>query len=74
MQWLTRHLGFVRRFAQTFGPYLLVEILLPGGSLIALALFIYQQRRLPLGLGLLTGWCQEQGRRIGVLAWNRGRP
>jgi hypothetical protein len=54
MQRLMRHLGFVRRLVQTFGPYLLVEILLPGGSLIAVALFIYQQKRLPFGRELLT--------------------
>jgi len=63
MQWLTRHLGFARRLAQTFGPYLLVEILLPGGSLIALALFVYQQRRLPFGRECLAP----------ALAWIRGR-
>ena len=49
MQWLMRHLGLVRKLAQTFGPYLLVEILLPGGSLIALALFVYRRKRLPFG-------------------------
>jgi hypothetical protein len=54
MQWLTRHLGFLRRLAQTFGPYLLVEILLPGGSLIALLLFLHQQRRLPFGRDVLA--------------------
>ena len=27
------------------GPYLLVEILLPGGSLIALALWLYRHRK-----------------------------
>src|SRR5207237_981555 len=45
----TRRWGFLRRLAQTFGPYLIVEILLPGGSLIALLLFLYQQKRLPFG-------------------------
>ena len=34
----------VRRLARDMGPYLLVEILLPGGSLIALALFLYRRR------------------------------
>jgi hypothetical protein len=29
--------------ARDVGPYLLVEILLPGGSLLALALWLYQQ-------------------------------
>ncbi|HUH95375.1 MAG TPA: hypothetical protein VL742_19810 [Casimicrobiaceae bacterium] len=52
MQGLARYLGFARKLAQTFGPYLLVEILLPGGSLIALALFVYRQKRLPFGLEL----------------------
>jgi hypothetical protein len=27
------------------GPYLLVEILLPGGSLLALALYLYRHRK-----------------------------
>jgi hypothetical protein len=37
----------LRRIARRLGPYLLVELLLPGGSLVALALFLYRQR--PLG-------------------------
>jgi hypothetical protein len=27
------------------GPYLLIELILPGGTLIALLLFVYRQRR-----------------------------
>jgi hypothetical protein len=46
--------GFLGRLAQTFGPYLIVEILLPGGSLIALLLFLYQQKRLPFGRNVLA--------------------
>ena len=34
----------MRRLARGMGPYLLVEILLPGGSLLALALFLYRRR------------------------------
>ena len=34
----------VRRLARDMGPYLLVEILLPGGSLLALALFLCRRR------------------------------
>ena len=34
----------VRRLARGMGPYLLVEIVLPGGSLLALALFLYRRR------------------------------
>ena len=33
-----------RRLARGAGPYLLVEILLPGGSLLAVALFLYRRR------------------------------
>lgn len=47
MQWLSRHLESLWRLAQTFGPYLLIEILLPGGSLIALLLFLRQHGKLP---------------------------
>lgn len=38
-------LEFLRRFLQRIGPYFLVELLLPGGSLLALALFLYRRRR-----------------------------
>jgi hypothetical protein len=54
--------GFLGRLVQTFGPYLIVEILLPGGSLIALLLFLYQQKRLPFGrdvLGLALAWVRK---------------
>jgi hypothetical protein len=54
MQWLACRCGFARQFVQALGPYLLVEILLPGGSLIALALFLYRQRRLPFALDRLV--------------------
>jgi len=37
-------IDIVRRLARGMGPYLLVEILLPGGSLLALALFLYRRR------------------------------
>ena len=32
-------------FLQKLGPYLLLEIVLPGGTLIALLLFLYQRRQ-----------------------------
>jgi len=35
--------------AQKLGPYLLLEILLPGGTLIALLLFLYQRKQLAEG-------------------------
>jgi hypothetical protein len=39
-------LGLVRRHWQRVGPYVLVELLLPGGSLLALLLFLYRNRGL----------------------------
>jgi len=32
-------------FFEKAGPYLLIELLLPGGSLVALVLFLYQRSR-----------------------------
>ena len=32
------------------GPYLLVELILPGGTLIALLMYVFQQKRPVLGL------------------------
>jgi len=62
MTWLSRHLELLRRFVQTFGPYLLVEILLPGGSLIALLLYLRQHGRLPFGReGLARFWIRGRG-------------
>ena len=45
MQMITGRLGILRRFAQNLGPYLVLEILLPGGTLLALLLFLYQRRK-----------------------------
>ena len=39
------HLETLRRFGQRLGPYLMLEILLPGGTLFALMLFLYQRRK-----------------------------
>jgi hypothetical protein len=36
----------LRQFGQKFGPYLLLEILMPGGTLLALLLFLYQRRKI----------------------------
>jgi hypothetical protein len=36
-------------FIQKAGPYLLLEIVMPGGTLLALLLFIYQRRQLTDG-------------------------
>ena len=39
----------LRRWAQKLGPYLMLEILLPGGTLFALLLLLYQSRKLSTG-------------------------
>ena len=45
MQIVFNYFGIVRRFGQKFGPYLMVEMLLPGGTLLALLLFLYRRRQ-----------------------------
>jgi hypothetical protein len=45
MQTIINSLLFLRRWAQALGPYLLLELLLPGGTLLALTLFLYRNRR-----------------------------
>ena len=35
----------LRRQAQRFGPYLLLEAVMPGGTLFALLLYLYRTRR-----------------------------
>jgi hypothetical protein len=37
--------GVLRQFGRKTGPYLLLEILMPGGTLLALLLFLYQRRQ-----------------------------
>ena len=38
------NLEMLRGFALKVGPYLLIELLLPGGSLLAMSLLLYQLR------------------------------
>lgn len=45
MQFLVRNLGMVREIARQLGPYLMLEILLPGGTVVALLVFLYRRRR-----------------------------
>ena len=45
MQIVFGYFGMLRRFGQKFGPYLMVEMLLPGGTLLALLLYLYHRRR-----------------------------
>ena len=41
------------QFVQKLGPYVLLEILLPGGTLIALLLFLYRSGRLAFGVSIV---------------------
>ncbi|HEX4153209.1 MAG TPA: hypothetical protein VHY75_13460 [Steroidobacteraceae bacterium] len=41
LRWVVRAIGWCREFA----PYALIELVLPGGSLLALALWLYRRRR-----------------------------
>ena len=45
MSWL----GILRRVGQKAGPYLLVEMLLPGGTLLALLLFLARRKNPDVG-------------------------
>lgn len=36
-----------RRLARRFGPYLLVEAVMPGGTLLALLLYLYRRSSEP---------------------------
>ncbi len=46
METLTRWLATLRRCGQKLGPYLMLEIVVPGGTLLALLLFLYQRRKM----------------------------
>ena len=45
MQAIIGCLGILRKVGQKAGPYLLLEMLLPGGTLFALLLFLYRRRK-----------------------------
>ena len=51
MQAIIGWLGILRRVGQKAGPYLLLEMLLPGGTLFALLLFLYRRRNPGIGRG-----------------------
>ena len=44
MQIVIGWLGILRRVGQKAGPYLMVEMLLPGGTLLALLLYLCRSR------------------------------
>jgi hypothetical protein len=44
-----RILQALRRWGQRLGPYVLLELVMPGGTLFALLLFLYQSKKLSFG-------------------------
>jgi hypothetical protein len=70
MQIVLIGLEILQRAGRKLGPYLLLEILMPGGTFLALLLFLYRRNRLPAGtnepqtastLPLVLGRIAEQG-------------
>jgi hypothetical protein len=51
MRIVTSWFGILRRIGQKAGPYLMLEMLLPGGTLLALLLFLWQRRKPEIGRG-----------------------
>ena len=49
MQIVLIGLEILQRAGRKLGPYLLLEILMPGGTFLALLLFLYRRNRLPAG-------------------------
>jgi len=49
MEFVIRTLETLRRWGQKLGPYVLLELLIPGGTLFALLLFLYQSKKLSFG-------------------------
>ena len=60
MHIVTSRLGMLRRLGQEWGPYLMLEILLPGGTVLALLLFLYRRSGLDIrsmvSRAMLAGW------------------
>ena len=47
------------KLVQRLGPYLLLEMVMPGGTLMALALYLYRRHR-----GTAVGWRHQFGRSL----------
>ena len=55
MQEIARIQSLLRTWARKLGPYIVLEILLPGGTLLALLLFLYRRGRLLQAARTLDG-------------------
>src|ERR1700719_2518145 len=54
LQFVVRSVGMTWELARRLGPYLMLEILLPGGTLFALLLFLYRRRSAPAAQHLIS--------------------
>jgi hypothetical protein len=64
--------------ARSVTPYLLVEVLLPGGTLIALLLWVFRHRaelglQRRLGIARITGWASSWLRAAATLREPEGK-
>jgi hypothetical protein len=44
MRMVSSKLAMLRRIGQALGPYLILEIVMPGGTLMALLLYVYRRK------------------------------
>jgi hypothetical protein len=51
MQGVMNGLSRMNRYGKRFGPYLMLELLMPGGTLFALLLFLHQRGKAKGGKG-----------------------
>ena len=65
MQEIARIHLLLRTWARKLGPYVVLEIMLPGGTLLALLLFLYRRGRL---LQAAAPWAVEMAANAGSLA------
>ena len=59
-RWMAGKLETWRGLLRRIAPYLLLEILMPGGTLIALGLFLYRRRQAGQGLPIMGGIARLQ--------------
>jgi hypothetical protein len=48
MDFVVRSVERVQRFGRQFGPYFLLEMVMPGGTLLALLLLLYRCKRIDI--------------------------
>jgi hypothetical protein len=69
MQAIFDGLAMLYRWVRTLGPYLMLELLLPGGTLLALTLFLYRSGKLNMGT---AGWNPRQLLLVPISALAKG--